>query len=123
MAASNTVASPVTEESKTVTTLINSRTKVVPVQVKNLQVNAYPNPYTDQVNFRFISPQSGAAKLELYDMVGRQLEVINIGIVQVGIEKSINYKIPALRKISMIYKLTVGNQSGNGTLISGNKEP
>ena len=112
---------PVRTESQKGTSLSN-KTILVPVQVKNLEVYAYPNPYTDQVNFRFVSPESGTAKLELYDMLGKRVSVINIGTVQAGVERSVNYKIPALRRISMIYKLTVGNQSGNGKLISGNKK-
>jgi len=93
------------------------------VHAKNIEVYAYPNPYSDQVNFRFVSPESGTAKLELYDMLGKQVSVVNIGLVQAGVPKSVNYKIPALKRISMIYKVTVGNQSGNGKLISGSKNP
>ena len=111
----------VTEPEKATST--SSKAIVVPLQAKNLEVYAYPNPYTDQVNFRFVSPGSGTAKLELYDVFGRKVSVVNIGSVQAGVEKSFNYKIPALRRISMIYKLTVGDLSGNGKLISGSKNP
>ena len=111
----------VTETEKATST--SSSTKVVPLHVKNLEVSAYPNPYTDQVNFRFVSPESGTAKLELFDMLGKQVSVINIGLVQAGVPKSVNFRIPALKRISMIYKLTVGDQSGNGKLISGSKNP
>lgn len=111
----------VTEPEKA--TSISSKTYVVPMQAKSLEVYAYPNPYTDQVNFRFVSPASGTAKLELYDMLGKQVSVINIGPVQAGVPKSVNYKIPALKRISMIYKVTVGDQSGNGKLISGSQNP
>jgi len=119
----------VIEETKPVVTETEKSTSIknqiirAPIQVKNLEVFAYPNPYTDQVNFRFVSPESGTAKLELYDMLGKKISVINIGTVQAGVERSVNYKIPALKRISMIYKLTVGDQSGNGKLISGNKNP
>ena len=119
----------VTEETKPIVTepekntSIKSQAKQLPVQIKNLEVYAYPNPYTDQVNFRFVSSVSGPAKLELYDMLGSKVSVINIGNVQAGVVRSFNYKIPSLRRISMIYKLTVGDQSGNGKLISGSKNP
>ena len=111
----------VTEPEKATST--SSKAIVAPVQTNNFAVYAYPNPYTDQVNFRFVSPESGTAKLELYDILGKKVSAINLGAVQAGVERSVNYKIPALRRISMIYKLTVGNQSGNGKLISGSKNP
>jgi len=111
----------VTETEKATST--SSKRIIVPLQPNNFEVYAYPNPYTDQVNFRFVSPETGTGKLELYDILGKKISEINIGTVQAGVERSVNYKIPALRRISMIYKLTVGNQSGNGKLISGSKNP
>ena len=119
----------VVEESKPadtkspVSTSVSKKAIPGPVATKSLEVYAYPNPFTDQVNFRFVSPESGTAKLELYDMLGKRISVINIGTVQAGVERLITHKIPALRRTSMIYKLTVGNQTGNGKLISGNKNP
>jgi len=111
----------VTEDEKN--TALNRQPKQPPVSLNKLEVYAYPNPYTDEVNFRFISPQSGIGKLELYDLSGRLVKSINLGNVQSGAQRSVNYKIPSLSRFSMIYKLTVGDQTGNGTLIAGSKEP
>ena len=101
----------------------NKRIKQLPVTLNRMEVYAYPNPYTDEVNFRFVSPQSGIGKLELYDMSGRQVKMINLGSIQAGVPRSVNYKVSSLNKFSMIYKLTVGDHTGSGTLISGSKEP
>lgn len=111
----------VTEEEKVAA--INSGLRQLPIASGKLEVYAYPNPYTDEVNFRFVSPQSGIGKLELYDMSGRQLKVINLGNVQAGVQRSVNYRVPSLGRFSMFYKLTVGDQTGNGTLVAGSKEP
>ena len=111
----------VTEEEKVAS--VNQQLRQLPTASKKLEVYAYPNPYTDAVNFRFVSPQSGIGKLELYDMAGRLVKTINLGSVQAGVQRSVNYRIPSLSRFSMIYKLTVGDQAGNGTLIAGSKEP
>jgi hypothetical protein len=113
---------PVVTEDEKVTSA-NRQLRQLPAAAKGLEVYAYPNPYTDEVNFRFVSPQSGIGKLELYDMAGRQVKTLNLGNVQAGVQRSVNYKIPSLNRFSMIYKLTVGDQAGNGTLIAGSKEP
>lgn len=104
-------------------TLSNRQIKQLPVTLNQLEVYAYPNPYTDEVNFRFVSPQSGIGKLVLYDMSGRQVKTINLGNVQAGVQRSINYKVTSLNKFSMIYRLTIGDHTGSGTLIAGSKEP
>jgi hypothetical protein len=90
-------------------------------QNAELNIKAYPNPFNDQVNFRFVPVKSGIAKLELYDMTGRRLATVQIGYVQAGIQRSFNYRVPALKRVSMFYKLSIGDQSGKGMLISGSK--
>ena len=111
---------PVTEEEQTSG---NRQAKQIPVILNKLDVYAYPNPYNDEVNFRFISPESGIGKVELYDMSGRLVRTINLGSVQAGVQRSVNYKVSSLSKFSMIYKLTVGDHTGSGTIVAGSKEP
>jgi hypothetical protein len=88
-------------------------------QNPELKVKAYPNPFTDQVNFRFTPTKSGLAKMELFDMTGRKLSSIQIGYVQAGVERSHNYRVPALKRVSMFYRIIIGDQSGQGLLLSG----
>lgn len=90
-------------------------------QSPELKVKAYPNPFTDQVNFRFTPSKSGTAKMELFDMTGRRLSTVQIGHVQAGVERSVNYKVPSLKRVSMFYRIIIGDQAGKGLLISGAK--
>ena len=90
---------------------------------KNPGVYAYPNPFTDEVTFRFTAPQSGIGKIELYDMSGGQVKSKNLGNVQAGVTRSVSHKIPVSNRIPLIYKLTVGGKTGNGTLITRANEP
>jgi uncharacterized repeat protein (TIGR01451 family) len=89
------------------------------IPVTKLAVTAYPNPYKDEVRFRIISPQSGNATLELYDFVGRKIGVVYQGYLQAGMEKTVNYSIPALHRVQLIYRLRVGDTLMNGKLLPG----
>ncbi|MEO6733867.1 MAG: hypothetical protein ABIN01_21765, partial [Ferruginibacter sp.] len=87
------------------------------VKTDRLNVNAFPNPYTNEVNFRFTSPVSGKAILEVFDMTGRKLGVVYQGNINANIQKAINYKVPALNRGAMIYKFSVGNLKEHGSLL------
>ena len=106
---------------KTATTTSTSKLVTKPVQVPDsesgLTVQAFPNPYTDEVNFRIVSPVSGKALLEVYDMVGRKMAVVYQGNISANNQKAIKYNVPALSKTPMIFKLSVGNLKTRGSLI------
>jgi hypothetical protein len=84
--------------------------------VSTATVTAYPNPYSDQVMFRILSPVSGRASLEAYDFLGRKMAVIYQGNVEAGVQRTVTYKIPATQRVPMIYTLRVGDRIINGKL-------
>jgi hypothetical protein len=92
-------------------------------QVNGLQVHAYPNPFNSIINFSFVSPVSGKARLEVFDLLGRKLANVYQGDVEANMQRSIPYKVPSAHMVPMIYKLTVGDRSTRGTLLPGNQEP
>ncbi len=85
--------------------------------VSNLSVKAYPNPYTSSVDFRFVSPVSGKATLEIYSLLGQRLAIIDKGKIDAGIESSFTYNVPVSNRVPMMYKVIVGTQTFRGTLI------
>jgi hypothetical protein len=85
--------------------------------IAKLSVKAYPNPYTSIINFSLVSPVSGKATLEVYNMLGQKLAVVYSGSVDAGIERTVNYNVPAGNRVQLMYKLTVGDQSYHGMLI------
>ncbi|HLO80834.1 MAG TPA: T9SS type A sorting domain-containing protein, partial [Chitinophagaceae bacterium] len=85
---------------------------------KELTVKAYPNPFKDRVFFRFTSPVSGKATVEIFDMTGRRLEVINKGQVVAGRENTVEYTVPSSNRNSIIYRVSVDKFSVNGRLVS-----
>ncbi len=49
-----------------------------------LQVNAYPNPFTDRVNFEWTSNEDDYVQMEILDLLGRRTSVIFKGPVRKG---------------------------------------
>jgi len=80
-------------------------------------VRAYPNPYKDLVNFTIKSPVSGKASLEIYNMVGQKLAIVFQGNLKAGDVQNVQYNVPIGNRVSLVYKLTVGNQSFRGVLL------
>jgi hypothetical protein len=101
--------------------LVTVETKKQAVTSENengLKVNAFPNPFTNEVTFRFTSPKLGKALLEVYDLVGKKIGVIYQGHVDANAAKAITYKVPLANKSAMVYKLTVGELNAHGKLMS-----
>jgi hypothetical protein len=89
--------------------------------VTDVYVNAYPNPYSGQVNFNIISPVTGPATLEIYDMVGRKLKVLFSGKLVANMGHSIKYNVPSFQHVPLVYKLTTAGKTVVGKLIPGNR--
>ncbi len=83
-----------------------------------LNVTTYPNPFNDQLNFRFVSPVSGKATLEVFNVYGQRLSIVFDGEVKAGIQNFVKFhrEIPVNGMI--IYKLTVGGQVLTGKVQS-----
>jgi hypothetical protein len=89
-----------------------------PVQVSKLTITTYPNPFVDQLNFRFVSPVSGRATLEVINMYGQRLGIVFDGQVKAGVQNFVNYRnAPALSGM-LLYKLTVGDETVVGKVQS-----
>jgi hypothetical protein len=87
-----------------------------------LTLLASPNPYNSNINFNFVSPVSGVANLEIYDLMGRKLAKVFEGQVEKGIAKTIYYRVPSELRVPMIYRLTIGNKTSFGKLLPGSTD-
>lgn len=90
--------------------------KVINTNV-NTQVTTFPNPYTNVINFRILSPITGKANLVLYDITGRQIAMIPNTIVEAGIEKIITYPVNPMYRSCMVYKIIIGTNTFAGKLV------
>jgi hypothetical protein len=82
-----------------------------------ISVRAYPNPYFGEVNFSIVSPVSGKATLQLYDLIGRKLAVVFDGKVDAGASYTFKYKVPASNQVTLVYNFTVGNKTYHGIVV------
>ncbi len=81
-----------------------------------LQVQAFPNPFKSTVTFRFSSPESGYALLEVYNILGQKLGIVYEGFVDAGAVRSVQYQTKWSKKTTVIYKLSVNGKTANGKL-------
>lgn len=82
------------------------------------KVVAFPNPFSDQIRFSISSPQSGPGTLELFDLQGAKLKTIDIGNVKAGETINVDYAVPGPHRVSMVYKLKIGDHVASGKLIN-----
>ena len=87
------------------------------ISVKELTIHAYPNPFTNKVKFSIVSPVSGKAVLELYNLLGQKISTVYEGYLFAGKSESIEYRTSNNNIGSLIYILRVGNQVVNGKLV------
>jgi hypothetical protein len=79
---------------------------------------AYPNPFTDEVNFSFKSPVSGYAQLEIFDLMGKTMGVVFKGNVEANAGQIAQFNVPPYNARTMlVYRLTVGNQVVSGKVL------
>jgi len=79
--------------------------------VNEVQIKAYPNPFSDKVNFQFVSPIKGKATLEIYNISGQRIALLFSGMVDAGISKTVQYtKGRTVASTMLVYKLTVGDK-------------
>ncbi len=87
------------------------------VNVTELSVTSYPNPFTDRVKFSVVSPVSGNASLDVYNVLGQKLQTVYQGYLFAGRSQIIDYVIPVSIRGNLIYTLKVGEHQVNGKLI------
>lgn len=114
------VVSPVTSTSKLKSNIKNSPV-ISPrttsnAAIKDLQVQAFPNPFSNTVNFRFTSPVSGRAVLEVFNTQGQRVGIVFDGKIDAGVAKSVQFST-RLTNQALIYKLKVGDKTVRGTVL------
>ena len=87
------------------------------VKATELTVSAYPNPFTDKVRFSIVSPVSGKASLDVYNMMGQKIRTIYQGYLIAGKGQLVEYRISSEYQGNLIYTLRVGDQQVNGKLL------
>ncbi|WP_165760406.1 hypothetical protein [Niastella populi] len=107
----NTVKSQITK-----TPVISPAAASLNTGSKELQIQAFPNPFSSMVNFRFVSPVTGRAVLEVYNTQGQRVGIVFDGKVDAGAVKSVQFNT-RLTNQALVYKLKVGDKTVRGTIL------
>ena len=88
---------------------------------KEMNVSAYPNPFSSVINFNFTTPVSGKVNLELFDIQGKRMAIVYTGWMDANIARTATYNVPATLKTPIIYNFTSGNKTITGRLLPGDR--
>ncbi len=94
-------------------------TKKVQPMEKATKVIAYPNPYSDNVNFVIQSTVSGKGTLEVFNITGQKVATLFQGHVEAGVGRTVDYNVPEAGRTNLIYVFKVGKERVTGTLLQG----
>jgi len=103
-----------------VTQISTSALKTESIGTSALTVTAYPNPYTDKVNFTVDSKLSGYGSLQVYNMMGQKLKTVYQGYILAG-KQNFTLSLPTQQRSNLVYILRVGNKQIAGKLLQLNK--
>ncbi|MEO7140515.1 MAG: hypothetical protein ABIY51_09630, partial [Ferruginibacter sp.] len=105
---------PIADAGRTFTDGIASVNRTA--SVADLNVTAFPNPFTDKVRFVINSPVSGQGSLEVFNMAGQKLQTVFSGHVFAGKGQVVEYNVPASNRTNLVYKLNVDGKQVIGML-------
>jgi hypothetical protein len=110
--------SPVTNDTYTISILF-SGSRPIYNNSDLPKVNAFPNPYYDQVKFVFNAPESGQGTLEIYNLLKQKLQTVSTGYLIKGVDQVFLYNVPPEYRNNLIYKFSVADKTVSGLLING----
>ncbi|MEJ8844797.1 T9SS type A sorting domain-containing protein, partial [Lacibacter sp. H375] len=98
--------------------VINSA-DVTALSVESLRVSAYPNPFAEKVSFAIVSPVSGKASLEIYNMFGQKLQTVYEGYLTAGRTQLVEFRPGStIAAGTLVYKLNVAGKQVTGKLVN-----
>jgi hypothetical protein len=79
-------------------------------------VTAFPNPFSDNINFEVETKQSGQGTLEVYNMTGQKVKTVFSGYMNAGRQR-FSMTVPAGQTSVLLYVFRIGNQKITGKLL------
>jgi hypothetical protein len=80
-----------------------------------LHLNVYPNPTSDFVNIEFTTPEAGEAMLSIFDMLGKKVYDVNLGMTNGTVIKTLSTATYAKGIYNV--QLTVNNKAYNTKVV------
>ena len=102
-----------------------SITSKAPITTENIEeshttVKAYPNPFSDKINFVVNSSVAGKGILEVYNMMGQKVRTVYQGFIAAGTQ-TFQLSMPAQQIANLIYVLRVGDKKMSGKILQINQ--
>jgi hypothetical protein len=106
-------------------TCASSITSKAPIQSENVAepqttVKAYPNPFSDKINFVVTSSIAGKGNLDIYNMMGQKVKTVYTGFISAGTQ-TFELSLPTQQVANLIYVLRVGNKKMSGKILQINQ--
>jgi hypothetical protein len=80
-------------------------------------LKVFPNPFSDEVRFEFVSPISSQAKIDIYDITGRMVQTIYEGFVKESTTYNAEFKPKSEVSGMFFYRMKLNDVTDNGKLI------
>ena len=100
-----------------------SKSIVSTEQVTDIQaptVKAYPNPFTDKINFVITTPVSGKGSLDVYNMMGQKVRTVYQGFIPAGTQ-TFQMSSEKQQVANLIYVLRIDEKKLSGKILQINQ--
>ena len=91
---------------------------VAPQQVSPT-LKAYPNPFSDKVEFVVNVPRASDARLDIFNAMGQKIKTVFEGHLNAG-NQTFELTVPKKQQLTLIYVFRVGDQKLSGKLLQLN---
>ena len=86
--------------------------------ITTMKVKAFPNPYTDRIQFSIESTVSGRGTLVVYNTLGQKIKTVFEGNITAGRGQVVEYKVPNASRMNLIYMFTINGKRFTGKLLN-----
>jgi hypothetical protein len=81
-----------------------------------ITVSAYPNPFSDNINFQIETKQSGQGTLEVYNVTGQKIKTVFSGYISAG-RQTFRMSLPSAQPSVLFYIFRMGDKKVSGKLL------
>jgi len=88
---------------------------------KPADLKVYPNPFSDRLNFEFVSPTDDQARIDIFDLSGRRVETVFENMVKAGVTYNAVLIPDKIISGIYIYRTVIGDNVYNGKVMFNGK--
>jgi hypothetical protein len=86
-------------------------------EIDDIILEAYPNPFSDELNFHIVLPYESKMVLEIYNLVGQKIAVLHDNEVEAGQVIDVRVNASELPKQTLIYRMSTSEEVLTGKLL------